>query len=261
MNSTNGSEKSHSLQSDFAPETAVRERGIGTIRTLYDSTSTSVFKDSAWNWLIFKALHRGFQTPWTFKGLVKKGLWNFKAFRISFKHSRGLCANPVMSVLHFPNQNPHKQKAAWCISTPKTSLYPLTHSTTPYTFPPFVPATHNPPSHVKGDLNWRRKLAWDLKMSIFFANTDLQALVSCSIKWLIQKQYILASNPSFSRSSHFGSFFTRRLPCGILETFATQPGFVHITDTDWRAQMVFTPFMKNCGVYGFYAIPEKNWCV
>ena len=100
----------------------------------------------------------------TFKGLVKKGLWNFKAFRISFKHSRGLCANPVMSVLHFPNQNPHKQKAAWCISTPKTSLYPLTHSTTPYTFPPFVPATHNPPSHVKGDLNWRRKLAWDLKM-------------------------------------------------------------------------------------------------
>ena len=87
----------------------------------------------------------------------------------------------------------------------------------------------------------------------------------------------------------------KRLPCGALETLATQPGFVYnITDTDWRAHngsthnhafitfqcqietkmdaklseklqcwvyMVFTPYLKNCDVYGFYSIPEKLWCV
>ena len=116
------------------PERAVRERGTGTIRTLYDSTSTSVFKDSAWNWLIFKdfqglaqglsnskdlqalsqvltyfeglskALQKGafkLQGPSsaapssdlflrTFKGLMKKGLWNSKAFHISFNQFQRL---------------------------------------------------------------------------------------------------------------------------------------------------------------------------
>lgn len=67
MNSTNGSGKNQSSVKDFVPEWAVRERGTGTVRTLYDSTSTSVFKDSAWNCLIFK----------DFQGLVQ-GLSNSK---------------------------------------------------------------------------------------------------------------------------------------------------------------------------------------
>ena len=67
MKSTNGSEKSHSLQSKtlFQKGQWVREALVPSEH--FDSTSTSVFKDSAWNWLIFKALHRGFQTPRTFK--------------------------------------------------------------------------------------------------------------------------------------------------------------------------------------------------
>ena len=118
-------------------------------------------------------------------------------------------ADPVMSVLHFPHQNPPKQKSTWCSSTLKTSPYPLTHSTTPYTFPHFVPATHSPPSHIKGDLNWRRKLAWNLKMSKKSARTDLQAMVGCSTKGSYKSSTFLLQIQVFWRSSHAGSVFTR----------------------------------------------------
>ena len=170
----------------------------------------------------FKALHRGFQTPrtfkhwakfWlifkdfqrtckkgafklqgpsstvlssdlflrTFKGLVKKGLWNSKAFHISFKHFQRL-SKPchVCTALPKPESTQakinlmHLNTENFTISI-NTQHNPIHLSTLCSSHP------HNPPSHVKGDLNWRRKLDWNWKMSKTCANTDLQALAGCSI--------------------------------------------------------------------------------